>query len=541
MRVLVIEDDAKIASFVVRGLKQAGYAVDHALDGDSGLALAETTDYDAAVVDIGRSHGSMGSASSGGCAPPAGRCRVPFLSARSSVDDRVRGLQSGGDDYLTKPFAFSELLARVQALIRRASQSPEATRLSAGDVTLDLMSRGVTRAGERVELQPREFSLLAFSSATPAAPVSKTMITEHVAGLQLRPADQRGRRRGLAPAGSKLDRNGSGSKRCAGSAMPFVPMLERLRQSLAFRLALLYTVVVALCRAALLRRPLLRLARALGGGARTRLAVEATGRPALARAYGRGRRRGPARPAQLGRDPRGPIVLRPRDRRQRRDLLRLRPPGLGANPDAESSLPGRLGHHGHAENPDDPDSPGRPARLYDRLRSAGGRQRAPGGAEHGQPGRAPAAPAPRLPRCRRGRSAVLSAAVGAVLATGGRRARSTPVSDTARQIVATGNLAARVPGAAGSGELALLVRQFNTLLDKNSAHVRVLRETLDNLAHDLRTPLARVRGTAEMAILDGGEPGEARASLAGCIEVTDRLLHVIETFLDISAAEGGSP
>jgi two-component system OmpR family response regulator len=105
---------------------------------------------------------------------------VLFLSAKSSVDDRVRGLQSGGDDYLTKPFAFSELLARVQALIRRASQAPEATKHTAGDVSLDLVTREVTRAGERVELQPREFTLLAFLLRHAGRPVSKTMILEHV-------------------------------------------------------------------------------------------------------------------------------------------------------------------------------------------------------------------------------------------------------------------------------------------------------------------------------------------------------------------------
>jgi two-component system OmpR family response regulator len=96
------------------------------------------------------------------------------------VDDRVKGLQSGGDDYMTKPFAFSELLARVQALIRRASQSPEATRLVAGDVELDMVTREVSRAGARVELQPREFSLLAFFMRHAGRPVSKTMILEHV-------------------------------------------------------------------------------------------------------------------------------------------------------------------------------------------------------------------------------------------------------------------------------------------------------------------------------------------------------------------------
>jgi two-component system, OmpR family, response regulator len=179
MRVLVVEDDPKIGSFVVRGLKQAGYAVDHASDGETGQALAESTEFDAAVVDI--------------MLPKldglslvrrlrAARRQVPvlFLSAKGSVDDRVRGLQSGGDDYLTKPFAFSELLARVQALIRRATHSPEATRLSAGDVTLDLVTREVTRAGERMELQPREFSLLAYLLRHAGRPVSKAMILEHV-------------------------------------------------------------------------------------------------------------------------------------------------------------------------------------------------------------------------------------------------------------------------------------------------------------------------------------------------------------------------
>jgi two-component system OmpR family response regulator len=179
MRVLVVEDDQKIASFIVRGLKQASYAVDHASDGEAALAIAQSTDYDAAVVDI--------------MLPKldgislvrrlrAERRAVPvlFLSARTSVDDRVRGLQSGGDDYMTKPFAFSELLARVQALIRRASQAPESTRLAAGDVALDLVTREVTRAGEKVELQPREFSLLAFFLRHAGRPVSKTMILEHV-------------------------------------------------------------------------------------------------------------------------------------------------------------------------------------------------------------------------------------------------------------------------------------------------------------------------------------------------------------------------
>jgi len=179
MRVLVVEDDAKIASFVTRGLKQAGYAVDHAPDGDTALALLDSTAYDAAIVDVmlPRLDGiSLVKRAR------AARRELPvlFLSAKGSVEDRVRGLQAGGDDYLTKPFAFSELLARVQALIRRATAAPEATRLSAGDVSLDLVSRAVTCAGAPVDLQPREFALLAFLLRHAGRPVSKTMILEHV-------------------------------------------------------------------------------------------------------------------------------------------------------------------------------------------------------------------------------------------------------------------------------------------------------------------------------------------------------------------------
>lgn len=179
MRVLVVEDDAKIASFVVRGLKQAGYAVDHAPEGDTGLALAQSTDYDAAIVDV-----MLPNLDGISLVKRLRAARRPlpvlFLSAKSSVDDRIKGLQAGGDDYLTKPFAFSELLARIQALIRRATSSPETTRLTCGDVTLDLVTREVTRAGEPIELQPREFTLLAFLLRHAGRPVSKTMLLEHV-------------------------------------------------------------------------------------------------------------------------------------------------------------------------------------------------------------------------------------------------------------------------------------------------------------------------------------------------------------------------
>jgi two-component system, OmpR family, response regulator len=179
VRILVVEDDSKIASFVAGGLKQHGFAVDVAKDGEEALMLASTTSFDAAVVDI------MLPKLDGLSLVKRLRAQrsvlpVLFLSARGSVDDRVAGLQAGGDDYLTKPFAFSELLARVQALIRRASRAPEATRLAAGQVELDLVSREVRVAGEVMELQPREFTLLAFLLRNAGRPVTKTMILEHV-------------------------------------------------------------------------------------------------------------------------------------------------------------------------------------------------------------------------------------------------------------------------------------------------------------------------------------------------------------------------
>jgi two-component system OmpR family response regulator len=179
MRILVVEDDKKIASFVVNGLKQSGFAVDHSADGADGLARAQTIGYDAAVIDLmlpkldGLSLIQQLRAS-------GIRTAVLILSAKATVDDRVRGLQAGGDDYLTKPFAFSELLARIQALIRRASQTPEATRLAVGDLTLDLLTREVQRCGERIELQPREFALLEYLMRHPKRPVTKTMILEHI-------------------------------------------------------------------------------------------------------------------------------------------------------------------------------------------------------------------------------------------------------------------------------------------------------------------------------------------------------------------------
>ncbi len=179
VRILVVEDDPKIASFVAGGLRQHGFAVDAARDGEEALALAGTTAYDAAVVDVMLPR-LDGLSLVRRLRAARNALPVLFLSARSSVDDRISGLQAGGDDYLTKPFAFSELLARLQALIRRATRAPEATRLAAGDVSLDLATREVRVGDQLVELQPKEFTLLAFLLRHTGRPVTKTMILEHV-------------------------------------------------------------------------------------------------------------------------------------------------------------------------------------------------------------------------------------------------------------------------------------------------------------------------------------------------------------------------
>jgi two-component system, OmpR family, response regulator len=179
MRILVIEDDKKIASFVVKGLKQNGYAVDSAADGENGLALAQATPHDAAVIDI-----MLPRLDGLGVIQALRRQKINLpviiLSAKGSVDDRIKGLQSGGDDYLVKPFAFSELLARIQALIRRATSAAEPTTLTAGDLTMNLVTREVTRAGQALDLQAREFALLEYLVRNAGKYVSKTMILEHV-------------------------------------------------------------------------------------------------------------------------------------------------------------------------------------------------------------------------------------------------------------------------------------------------------------------------------------------------------------------------
>ena len=175
----MVEDDPAIASFLVKGLKEAGFAVDHAASGGAALEMASSTTYDLAVIDL-----MLPGLDGLSLIEELRRRRISvpviILSARRSVDDRVRGLQAGGDDYLTKPFAFEELLARVQALIRRATGAAEPTRLVVGDLVLDLVSRKVERGGRALDLRPREYALLEYLMRNPGRVVSKAMILSHV-------------------------------------------------------------------------------------------------------------------------------------------------------------------------------------------------------------------------------------------------------------------------------------------------------------------------------------------------------------------------
>jgi heavy metal response regulator len=177
MRFLVVEDEKRIADFLQRGLESAGYAIDVAGDGQSAIDMVHATDYDLIILDMMLPDMDglkvLEKIRNRKASPP-----VLILSARGTVEDRVKGLEVGADDYLVKPFAFAELLARVRVLLRRGQPTPE--RLQVGDLVLDCIRRRVTRDGEPIELAPKEFSILEYMMRNRGRPLSRTMIVEHV-------------------------------------------------------------------------------------------------------------------------------------------------------------------------------------------------------------------------------------------------------------------------------------------------------------------------------------------------------------------------
>ena len=179
MRILLVEDDQKIASFIIKGLKAEGFAVDHEGNGEDGLHMALTEPYDVAIIDVMLPN-IDGLRLIESMRREKLKTPVIILSAKGEVDDRVKGLQIGADDYLTKPFSFSELLARLQALIRRSSDISEPTKLTFADISMNLITREVVRGDKKIDLQPLEFSLLEYLLRNVGRVVSKTMIMEHV-------------------------------------------------------------------------------------------------------------------------------------------------------------------------------------------------------------------------------------------------------------------------------------------------------------------------------------------------------------------------
>ncbi len=179
MRVLVIEDDIEAAAYLVKGLRENGHTVDHAADGEEGLGLALSASYDVMVVDrmLPKRDGLSVVAA---IRAEENTTPVLFLSALGEVDDRIKGLKAGGDDYLPKPYAFAELLARIEVLVRRSNPEQVKTRLQVGDLEVDLLSRKVTRAGVEIDLQPREFRLLEYLMKNAERVVTRTMLLENV-------------------------------------------------------------------------------------------------------------------------------------------------------------------------------------------------------------------------------------------------------------------------------------------------------------------------------------------------------------------------
>ena len=180
MRILVVEDDKDVAGFVVKGLREAGHTVEHADNGRDGLFLAASENFDAIILDRMLPGGIDGLRLLETLRAQDNATPVVFLSALGQVDDRVKGLKAGGDDYLTKPFAFAELLARVEALTRRGKSDGPTTRLTVGDLEMDLLSRSVRRGVQKIDLQPREFRLLEYLMRHAGQVVTRTMLLEGV-------------------------------------------------------------------------------------------------------------------------------------------------------------------------------------------------------------------------------------------------------------------------------------------------------------------------------------------------------------------------
>jgi two-component system, OmpR family, response regulator len=180
MKILIVEDDEKISSFIAKGLRESGFIVDQVYTGEEGYIMAKQNSYDALVMDIMLPGELNGLQVIQKIRENKNNTPVLILSAKQSVDDRIEGFQKGGDDYITKPFSFSELLVRLQALIRRSSMTEQETELTYKDLSVNLLTREVKRGSETIEVQPREFAFLEYLLRNKGIVLSKTLIMEQI-------------------------------------------------------------------------------------------------------------------------------------------------------------------------------------------------------------------------------------------------------------------------------------------------------------------------------------------------------------------------
>ncbi|CAJ1411911.1 unnamed protein product [Effrenium voratum] len=487
MRVLVIEDDVEAAAYLVKGLKESGHTVDHAADGDDGLTLAMSAPYDVLVVDrmLPKRDGLsvVSTIREQGNATP-----VLFLSALGEVDDRIKGLKAGGDDYLTKPYAFAELLARIEVLVRRSNPDQVKTKLQVGDLEIDLLARKVTRADTEIDLQPREFRLLEYLMKNADRVVTRTMLLENVPDTR------------------------------------YVQQ-SNLLNTTTFRLALIYLALFATSAIALLGYVYWNTAGFLARQSDEAVQVEITG---LAEQYAQG---GLAQLVHI-------VIQRSRDPRQSLYLL-VDPRG--------SVLAGNLGRRPGVE----PGPDGWMDFQFNRLTMEGSEIHS---------ARARAFPLPDGSFLLVGRDVqelrsienlitsslawaialtVALGLVGGVIISRNMLARVYEINQTSRNII-RGDLSQRVSVAGSGDEFDQLAENLNEMLEQIESLMTGMREVTDNVAHDLRSPLNRLRTRLEMAMMREGSTEEVRTELERSIADADHLLSTFNSLLAIARAETGS-